>query len=115
MLHCRGCHGPDGSGAVGAVPSFREHVAKFARVAGGREYLIRVPGTAQSELDDARIAALLNWILAEFSAAEVPPNFAPFTAEEVAHHRRQPLTNPDLVRLELTRAIESLDNEQKVP
>ena len=67
MLNCRGCHGPDGAGAPGAAPSFRGQVAKFLSVPGGREYLIRVPGTAQSELDDAHTAALLTWLVREFS------------------------------------------------
>ena len=77
MLHCRGCHGPDGAGAPGAAPSFRGQVAKFLCVPGGREYLVRVPGTAQSELDDARTAALLNWLLREFSPDEIPADFSP--------------------------------------
>ena len=48
LLQCRGCHGPDGAGAPGAAPSFRGQVGRFLAVPGGREYLIRVPGTAQS-------------------------------------------------------------------
>jgi hypothetical protein len=105
VLHCQGCHGPDGGGAPGAVPSFRHHVAKFVTVSGGREYLIRVPGTSQSELDDARVAALLNWILREFSPAEVPPDFAPFSAEEVTRHRRPPLIDVVGTRRTLVQAI----------
>ena len=54
MLHCRGCHGPDGAGLPGAAPYFRGQLARFLSVPGGREYLVRVPGTAQSELSDAR-------------------------------------------------------------
>ena len=105
MLHCRGCHGPDGAGAPGAAPSFRGQLAKFLWVPGGREYLIRVPGTAQSELNDARTAMLLNWILHEFSASEVPAEFAPYTEEEVTRHRRPPLTDVVAVRADLIRAI----------
>lgn len=105
MLNCRGCHAPDGSGLAGAAPSFRGQVGKFLWVPGGREYLIRVPGTAQSELSDARVAALLNWIIREFSPAEVPADFVPFTAEEVARHRRPPLSEVASVRRELLRAI----------
>ena len=105
MLHCRGCHGPDGAGAPGAAPSFRGQVAKFLWVPGGREYLIRVPGTAQSELSDARTAMLLNWILHEFSANEVPNDFVPYSEEEVTHHRRPPLTDVVPLRRELIRAI----------
>ena len=106
MLHCRGCHGPDGAGAAGAAPSFRGQVAKFLWVPGGREYLIRVPGTAQSELSDARTAALLNWMLHEFSAQEIPGDFVPYSAEEVTRHRRPPLTDVVAVRRDLMRAIQ---------
>ena len=105
ILNCRGCHGPDGSGLVGAAPSFRGQVGKFLWVPGGREYLIRVPGTAQSELSDARVAALLNWIVREFSPDEVPADFSPYTADEVARHRRPPLSEVDTVRRELLQAI----------
>lgn len=105
MLHCRGCHGPDGAGAPGAAPSFPGQVAKFLWVPGGREYLIRVPGTAQSELDDARTAALLNWILHQFGANELPSDFVPYSEEEVTLHRRPPLTDVVAVRGGLIRAI----------
>jgi mono/diheme cytochrome c family protein len=105
ILNCRGCHGPDGRGVAGGAPSFRDAVARFLWVPGGREYLIRVPGTAQSELSDARTAALLNWMLHEFSPNDVPSDFAPYTAGEVARWRRLPLTDADGVRRRLSEAI----------
>ncbi len=105
MLHCRGCHGPDGAGAPGAAPSFRGQVAKFLWVPGGREYLIRVPGTAQSELSDARTAMLLNWILHEFSADQLPHDFVPYSEAEISRHRRPPLTDVVAVRRDLMQAI----------
>lgn len=98
MLHCQGCHGPDGSGATGAAPSFRGQVGKFLHVPGGREYLIRVPGTSRSELNDAATAALLNWLVLEFSAAQAPADFAPFTEAEVASLRRPAFSDPGSVR-----------------
>jgi hypothetical protein len=106
-LHCRGCHGGDGSGAPGAVPSFRDHIGKFLLVEGGREYLIRVPGSAQSELDDARTAALLNWVVDEFGPQEVAADFQPFTEQEITQHRRPPLTEVQQVRQHLIEAIAS--------
>ena len=106
MLHCQGCHGPTGVGAVGAAPSFRSQLGKFLWVPGGREYLIRVPGTAQAELDDGRVAALLNWLLHEFSPTEIPAGFVPYDGEEVARYRRSPLVDVDRARQELLRAIE---------
>ncbi|MGH7787786.1 MAG: cytochrome c [Candidatus Binatia bacterium] len=106
VMHCRGCHGPEGAGAPGAAPTFRAQVGKFVSVPGGREYLIRVPGTAQSELDDARTAALLNWLLRQFSPDELPPDFVPFTAAEVARHRRPALADVAAARQALLRAMQ---------
>ena len=83
VMHCRGCHGPEGQGAPGGAPDLRGTVGRFLQVPGGREYLMRVPGTSQSELDDGRTAALLNWMVREFGPADVAANFAPFTGAEV--------------------------------
>jgi len=105
MLNCRGCHGPEGQGAPGAAPSFRGQVGKFLAVTGGRAYLIQVPGTAQSELSDARTAAVLNWIVREFSPKEAPADFVPFTDAEVARYRRTPLTDVFAARRKLMREI----------
>jgi mono/diheme cytochrome c family protein len=107
MLQCRGCHGPDGAGAPGAAPSFRGQVGRFLSVPGGREYLVRVPGTAQSELDDAHTAALLNWLVQEFSRDEVPADFIPYSPEEVGRWRRTPLIDVWATRRELVHAIEA--------
>jgi len=105
-LHCRGCHLEDGSGTPGSVPALAGSVGRFVRVPGGREYLLRVPGVAQSALDDAALAALLNWMLHRFSAAELPPDFVPYTAEEVGRGRRNPLTDVEGARRTLVETIE---------
>ena len=115
ILHCRGCHRPDGSGVPGGAPSFRGQLAKFLWVPGGREYLVRVPGTAQSELSDARVAALLNWMLRDFSANSLPSDFVPFTEQEVARHRRLPLSDVDTVRRLLVGEIGAREAGQAAP
>jgi hypothetical protein len=107
MLHCRGCHGPDGDGIAGGAPTFRGQIARFLSVPGGREYLVRVPGTAQSELNDARVAALLDWLVRAFDADDVPPDFAPYGAEEVARYRAAPLVEVEPARRDLMRAIDA--------
>jgi mono/diheme cytochrome c family protein len=112
ILHCQGCHGPDGGGAPGAVPSFFG-VGKFLLVDGGREYLVRVPGASQSELSDARVAEVLNWIVRELGGKQVPSGFRPYTEEEVARIRRPPLTDVAGVRRRLVQQIEAL--ERPVP
>ena len=103
---CQGCHRADGTGTPGTVPALAGSVGRLLRVPGGREYLVRVPGVAQSALDDVALAALLNWMLHRFSAEELPPDFAPYTAEEVGHGRRRPLTDVDGARRALMEAIE---------
>jgi hypothetical protein len=110
MLHCQGCHGPDGSGAPGGVPSFRGNVAKFLSVPGGREYLIRVPGTSQSELSNHRVASLLNWMVRTFDAENVPTRFEPFSADEVARLRRPPLIDVETVRQRLVNQFGSVES-----
>jgi mono/diheme cytochrome c family protein len=115
VLHCQGCHLPDGSGQPGAVPNLRGELGRFLTVPGGREYLVRVPGTAQAELSDARVAALLDWMLAEFSPSAVPEGSSPYSADEVARLRRRPLLDADETRRELMRAIRSLEQPSLTP
>jgi len=114
-LHCRGCHGPDGAGVAGAAPSFRGHLAKFLWVPGGRAYLVQVPGTAQSELDDEHVAVLLNWLLEEFSSDQIPPGFVPYRAEEVTGLRRSRMTDVVAVRAKLMHAIAALPGSAAAP
>lgn len=94
MLECRGCHGALGAGTPGKVPSLAQ-TARFLASERGRAYLVRVPGVAGSQLSDARIAALLNWMLREL--ASDPPaaaGFEAFTESEVASARARPLLDP---------------------
>ena len=101
VLNCRGCHRADGSGTPGAVPALQGSLARFLHVAGGREYLARVPGVAQSVLDDAALARLLNWMLVRFDGEHVPADFQPFTAAELASRRGEPLVDASTRRAEL--------------
>jgi len=92
MLNCWGCHRPHGEGIPGTAPPLRG-AADFLRVPGGRQYLIEVPGVAQSALDDGDVAAVMNWIIRTFSADRVPADFRPYTRDEVAKTRATRLMN----------------------
>ena len=48
LLHCRGCHLPDGRGTPPEVPTLISELGKIVQVPGGRDYLVRVPGSAQA-------------------------------------------------------------------
>lgn len=91
ILKCQGCHQPEGDGDLAHTPPLKGEVARFLHVPGGREFLARVPGVASVDLSDARLAQLLNWTVQRFDRANVPASFEPYSAEEVARLRRQPL------------------------
>lgn len=93
MLHCRGCHGADGRGAPPDVPDLRGELAQLVLRPGGREFVMRVPGVTQTELDPGRTAALLNWMVVAFGPLPADSGFVPFTAAEVARFRSQPLVD----------------------
>lgn len=88
LLRCAGCHVPDGTGsAPNDVPGLRGTPGQFVKVPEGRAFLAQVPGVAHSPLSDLEVAEVLNWILTTFSKDELPPDFKPYTAEEVTRYR----------------------------
>lgn len=99
-LHCMGCHQQHGEGH-GTVPQLQGFVGNFLKVPGGREFLVQVPGVAQSGLTDAELAAVLNWTLQEFSRAELPEDFRPYDGQEVAGYRAGRLIDVIPVRARL--------------
>ena len=97
MLHCQGCHMPDGSGVEGAVPPLPGEVGKFISNPEWRDYLVQVPGASQALIDDEALARLMTWIVRRFDP-ENAKDLKPYEAAEVGRLRRQPVTNPTEVR-----------------
>lgn len=89
ILNCSGCHRMDGSGSR-AVPSLQK-MPELRDKPGARAYWVQVPGAAQAPLSDARLAALMNWLVERFVGA--PPEPA-YTAKEVGELRSTPLRDP---------------------
>ena len=104
MLYCMGCHGVDAQGVPGKVPPLAGSVALFMRTPEGRDYVLRVPGAANSALTDTQLTAVLNWLGERFAAAD-QARPAPFTVEELARVRRTPLANVQERRREVVRAL----------
>ncbi len=105
MLECQGCHLADGTGSAGKVPALKGFVGRFLSVPGGREFLVRVPGSAQSALNGRELAEVLNWIIGRFGPEDVSRNFVAFTPEEVARYRGRPLTDVKSTRSALVRSM----------
>ena len=107
-LNCQGCHRADGTGTPGSVPALAGSVGKFLKVPGGREFLGRVPGVAQAPLDDAALAAVLNWMIERFDRADLPADFHPYGVDEVHRLRDSPLTDVIGTRRALVEKIDRL-------
>jgi cytochrome c553 len=106
VLYCMGCHGDQAQGVPGKVPPLAGSVALFMRSAEGRDYVLRVPGAANSALADAQLAAVLNWLAERFPPPEAGAlRNAPFTAAEVGELRRKPLADVRDRRREVVRAL----------
>ena len=107
MVECQGCHLADGSGSPRGVPALGDFVARFLTVEGGRAFLVQVPGSATSSLSDARLAAVLNWMLLEFGPREIAEAAAPYSEAEVSRLRADPLTDVEGARAALVARIEA--------
>jgi hypothetical protein len=104
QLRCMGCHLGDGSGQPGRVPSIRRSLVLFSASLDGRDYVVRVPGVAQSPLSDEDTAALLNWMARNLSDLELPPGFVDYSEAEIHRLREHPLVRVSAIRARLLKA-----------
>jgi cytochrome c553 len=105
MLYCMGCHGAQAEGVPGKVPPLAHALGRFMRSAAGRNYILRVPGAANSALSDAQLTAVLNWLAQQFNSDELTADVPLFTAAEVTAVRRIPLTSVLATRREVVRDL----------
>lgn len=101
LLHCSGCHMPDGTGLPSVVPTLHDVVGRIVARPAGRDYIVRVPGVSQAPIDNEKLTEVLNWMLTEFSGRTLPKNFRPLTVEEVGRSRNRLLADPLKYRAEL--------------
>lgn len=94
LLYCRGCHLANGAGVAPVVPTLIDELGRLLHIKGGREYIVRVPGVSQSDMNDSKLAAVLNWVVTEFNSDTAPDDFEPYTAEYIASVRNKVLADP---------------------
>lgn len=101
ILHCSGCHGPDGAGTrAGGIPSLTL-VKTFTGDSEGRKYLLQVPGVAYSGLSNKDIASVLNYVVARWGQPNIP--FQSFTTAEVDRLRATDIEDIVSYRRNLTK------------
>jgi mono/diheme cytochrome c family protein len=107
VLYCMGCHGPQAEGVPGKVPPLAHALGSYMRTPEGRNYILRVPGAANSVLSDAQLAAVLNWLAKTYAAEELSASVPLFTTEEVTRTRHSPLASVLATRREVVKALEA--------
>ena len=107
IMHCQGCHLEDGRETPGIIPGLIG-ASQFLRVPGGREFLATVPGVVTAPITDEEVAAVLNWMLYQFSKQDMPEDFIPYSADELHLLRRTPLLEVEEVREQLLAKIADL-------
>lgn len=107
LLHCSGCHMPDGTGLPPEVPTLVGPLGVMMQTQAGRDYVVRVPGAAQSPLSDAALAEVINWLLEAFNQDTLPQDFRPLDGAEVGAARREVLADPVKLRNRLWPDIDS--------
>ena len=100
QMFCQGCHTPNGMGGE-SVPRIKGFIGHFMTLPEGREFLVRVPGSANSTLDDEQLAEVLNWMIVRFGGDSVPADMTPYAADEVGRLRQDPLYEVDRHRADL--------------
>jgi len=100
LLHCSGCHMPDGTGLPQVVPTLHDVIGRIVAEPEGRSYIVRVPGVSQAPVSDTKLTEVLNWMLLEFSSNTLPVNFKPLTVKEVTRARGRLLADPLKFRAE---------------
>lgn len=105
ILYCMGCHGPQAEGVPGKVPPLAHALGRYMRSPAGRNYILRVPGAANSVLSDAQLAGVLNWLAQTFDAQELSSEVPLFSAAEVTSVRHTPLPSVLATRREVVREL----------
>jgi mono/diheme cytochrome c family protein len=108
--NCQGCHGPEGV-SVTEIPSLAGRIGYFTRIPEGRRYLMQVPNVALNLSSDADIAEMMNWLLSTYSRAQLPKDFKPYSAEEVALLRKARID----VAADRRRVVAELVAKKQVP
>ena len=80
-------------------------LGRFMRTPAGRNYVLRVPGAANSVLSDAQLAAVLNWLAQTYNGDELTSDVPLFSTAEVTGVRHSPLASVLATRREVVRDL----------
>lgn len=96
---CGGCHGLNGVSAREQIPVLRSQVGLFLCSDEGRRYIVQLPNVSFAAMDDATLAATMNFVVFKLGGNSVPEGARPYSAKEIGVLRKTPLKNQPLVML----------------
>jgi len=97
LTSCGGCHGIEGRSAPGSVPTLRGLTGSFLCTRQGRNFIIRLPDVALTQLSDRSLTEVMNFVVFDLGAPVAGgAKAAPYTVAEVARLRQHPLTDTGL-------------------
>lgn len=100
LLYCSGCHLVNGEGNQPNVPTLHKELGRMMEVSAMREYLVRIPGSAQAPITDQELTDVINWVLEQWNTDTLPKDFQMLTLEEVTAARKRILADPLRYRTE---------------
>src|ERR1700730_10997714 len=100
-----GCHAAQAEGVPDKVPPLAHALGRYMRSPAGRNYILRVPGAANSVLSDAQLAGVLNWLAQTFDAQALSRAVPLFRGAEVTSVRHTPLPSVLATRREVVREL----------
>lgn len=105
LLRCSGCHDRDGTGLPRAgIPALPGYIDAFAGDDDGRTYITHVPGVVATGLNDAEIAAVLNYVIDEWGD---PSRIEPFTEAEVTRRKAIPVSDVVAYRRQIVQRLKT--------
>ncbi len=105
VTHCMGCHGPHGEGVAGKIPALNQSLPAFARTVEGRAFAVSVPGASNSNLSDADLTDVMNWLLTQLNADHQSRGLGVFTVAEVSGSRKPVLSKVREARAALLKSL----------
>ncbi len=111
--HCAVCHQPGGIGSPGFAPPLADALGHRLAVPEGRDYFPRVVRGGLSgpidtkagringamppfaQLSDDEAAQILNHVIGDLNASQLPADFKPYTASEIGALKGQPVAAGD--------------------
>jgi hypothetical protein len=114
LEHCGGCHGLQGDSSPAPIPVLRDRVGYFMCSGAGRRYLLHLPNVDRADVDDGRLADMMNFVVFDLGGHSTPSGVQAFGEAEVKAERGKTMTGSEVMD-QRKRVVEDLIQRCKSP